>query len=270
MTLLRPFSALLLLSSLSLPVCGQLQPASAGRPTDYHDWFAPLNPATSLVVPGAQTPAANEIDTPARRWTPWSPNTPPSGPDSPITGTGIDLFCEIVFLGETGTGWTAFGWSTAGEDTVLSASTADRLFGSYTQPTLSNVEDLDLFVERSDGSRYYVFDKTRNSPGASPTDGYWGTLLPLASCRDAQVGLVDAYGLPFAVFAFAPSGNDLSPELFVFAIRAGADRAIGPAVPEPSTYGVCASAVLLGVLALRRRWRTIHPAPKLASGPARA
>ncbi len=264
MTLLRLLPCLLIAATTAF---GQLTSATGGRLSDYHDWFGPLDPATSLVLPGAQAPAANEIDTATRHWSSWAPNTPPSGPDSPITGTGLDLFCEIVFLGETGTGWTSFGWSAAGQDSVLSDGPGSRGFGSYLQPTLQNVEDLDLFVERSDGSRYYVFDKSRNSAGASPNDGYWGTLLPLASCRGAQVGMVDDFGLPFAVFAFAPPSTNGAPELFVFAVRAGADVPVSPAVPEPSTYGLCGGVVLVGALVLRLR-RTSRRAPqKLASGP---
>ncbi len=173
-----------------------------------------------------------------------------------------DLYCEVVFLGQTGSGWGSFGFHSAGNDFQLSTDAADRHFGSYALPPPLANEEMDFYIERSDGSRYYAFDKSLNSPGASPSDGYWGTLVPLSSFRGDVLGLAGDASLPFAVFAFAPEPAAVTtaePDLFVFAVRAGYDAPT--AVPEPATYGVTAAAALLALALLRRRRRRTALAP---------
>ena len=237
---------------------GGLLPPDPARLPDYLNWFAPLVPGSGLVAPGDQCPAPSAIDDANRSWGRWSPNAPPTNLPGPITGVAEGLYCEVVFLGETGDCWGRFGYTNNGADHLLSSSAADRTFGSYALPLPTNLDQLDFFVERlvpgADPLRYYAFDLAANSPGAAADDSYWGLLAPRTYDPGSPAALAGAGAIPFAVFALeSPSSGDTRPpDLFVYAVRAGYDRPADP-VPEPATYGIAAGAALLGLAALRRR-----------------
>ncbi len=249
------FLAILLL--VASTASGQLLNPSADRLADYLNWFGTLNPTYGLVAPGQPNPSPGQISDSHREWSSWIPNLSPSHLGGPISGIGAAYYCEVVFLGQTGGDWGRFGYTNSGTDHVLSMSAADRQFGSYALPKPSDHEQLDFFVERTTpgggAERYYAFEYGLNSPLASPSDGYWGTLVPLT-------GGADAIDLPFAVLAFAPEipEYETDPALFVFAVRAGGYW--NAAVPEPSTYGLVAAAGLLALIAGRRS-RERRPTP---------
>jgi hypothetical protein len=230
---------------------GQLQEPAADRLTNYLNWFAPLNPASGQVAPGQESPTPHDIDNTERAWSNWVPNLAPTNLPGPIVGITDGLFCEVVFLGETGDCWGQFGYTNNGTDHLLSGSSADRQFGSFALPLPTERDAFDFFVERTEAGsteRYYAFTHSLNSPGASPGDGYWGTLAPLASVGGAS-------DLPFAVLSFEhqdPRYREAAdPALFVFAVRAGAYWNDAP-VPEPATYGLGAALALLALIASRR------------------
>lgn len=248
MTITRFLSLALLVAQTAF---GQLLTPDSARLADYQSWFDPLNPAQGLVAPDLSHPGPSTIDTPARAWSTWRPNVPPTGLPGPIVGSFDEVYCEVVFLGCTGTGWQEFGYRISGAEGVFDSNPGALGFGAFALPDIDAVDTLDFYVERTDGKRYYAFDKSRNTGPAS--DGYWGTLVPLASISGEFGAYVDE---PFTVFAISPDLTVAEPELFVFAVRAGALVATEP-VPEPSTFGLLGAATLgLGAVLLRRRHRT--------------
>lgn len=229
---------------------GQLQPAEPDRLADYLNWFGPLDPSAGLVAPSQPSPSPAQIDNIHRDWSSWVQNAPPYQLYGPITGITSGLFCEVVFLGQTGDCWGQFGYSNNNADHPLSATAADRQFGSYALPLPTDQDHLDFYVERlgADGNyeRYFAFDHSRNSPLAPVEDGYWGTLAPLSSLRND-------FDFAFSVLAFEYSDPSYGadPALFVFAVRAGAAWN-NDAVPEPGTYGLVGGAALLTLIVWRR------------------
>lgn len=225
---------------------GQLLTPGADRLADYHNWFDPLNPANGLVAP--HQPSPGSIDTPARQWSTWRPNLPPTDLSGPILGTFDEIYCEVVFLGCTGTGWGEFGYRLSGAEGAFSTDPSSLNFGAFALPDISATDTLDFYVERTDGTRYYAFEKGRNTAPAA--DGYWGSLTPLESVRGPAAGNDET----FAVFAFSPDLTVAEPELFVFAMRATFFVSAQP-VPEPATYGMIGGAALVAGVVLRRRQR---------------
>lgn len=224
---------------------------------DYHSLFDEFVPAAGLVNPAQQTPAPLQIDDSTRNWGNWHPNTPPSNLIGPIIGIADGLYCEVVFLGETGTGWGRFGFTNNGTDHLLGASAADRPFGAYALPLPTHLDRLDFFVELADPNggtlRYNAFESGANSPAASPADCYWGVLAPFLFTPGSEAAAAGASGIPFTVFAFVSpfTPDDQTPDLFVFAARAGYDRPAAP-VPEPGTFGLTGALCLAVVLGLKR------------------
>jgi hypothetical protein len=256
MTLRRFLPVVLLTANAAF---GQMHAPDATRLADYHAWFGSFDPAAGIVATSIQTPGSVDFDAPARDWTTWAPNVPPSDIPGQIVGSSPTMLCEVVFLGSTGANWSNFGYSLSGADHDLCTDLSTTPFGSYALPALATFDTLDFYVERTDGSRYYAFDKSLNSAPAA--DGHWGTLFPLVSVRGDLGGLAGELALPFTILAFSPDLSAPEPELFLFAVRAGFDAPADP-VPEPATYGVLGAAALglLAVLRHRRRASFAQPA----------
>ena len=264
-------------------VFGALAPATGGHLTDYANWFGPeFNVASDANYVGLPYPRNNVPDAVSmdiagiRDWSGWSPNWSP-GIGDPITGLDHGLVVEAVFLGESAGWWDDWGYRLNGVDYLLADGVQakggrTRQFGDYTSFTLYEGDTLDFFItgsgiKRQDsaitvngslGGKYYVFDKTLNTPAAATKQSYYGTLTPLSSVRGpAFLGNEDGT-LPFTVVAFEdmniPSGkSDKDYNDFLFAFRTGYDTPCCIPVPEASTYGVWAATALLGLAAGRRK-----------------
>lgn len=233
----------------------QLLPAEPDRLADYLNWFAGFDPAAGAILPAQNTPDGSQADTTDRDWSGWVSNAP-VGLIGPILGSIEDLHCEVVFLGQTGNAWSSFGYRLASVDHLLCDDLGGLPFGSYHLPPLPYLETLDFYLERTDGTRYYAFNKALNTAPAA--DGFFGTITPLTTCRTDDVFANEDGAIPFTVLAFVPETDGTAPaEAFVFALRAGYDLPT-PSVPEPATYGL-AAAGLLAALGLRRRLRSTRP-----------
>ncbi len=255
---------------------GALSTATGGRLTDYTNWFEPFGVASDqnyigVPYPSTNTPDSTAIDTVNRDWSGWTQNWTP-GLTGPLMGTVDGLVVETVFLGETAGWWDDWGYRLNGVDYLLSDGvqtigwTPNREFGDYLYFTLYAGDTLDFFVTGSgitsqdgaitvgpDGGKYYVFDKSLNTPIADSANSYFGTLTPLTSVRgDEYIGNEDG-ALPFTVVSFEDQipSSDLDFNDFLFAFRAGEDIPQG-GVPEPSTYGLLGAAALLGLVGYRR------------------
>jgi hypothetical protein len=227
---------------------GQLLSPEPDRLTDYLNWFDGFNPVAGAIIPALNTPDGLQADTPHRDWSGWARNAP-VGLTGPIVGATQDLNCEVVFLGHTGSDWRAFGYRQSGIEYLLSDDLGGVPFGSYILPPLTYLETLDFYIERTDGTRYYAFDKSLNT--APAMHGFFGTVTPLTTCRPDDLLCNEDSALPFALLAFVPEYNGTTPpEAFLFALRAGYDSPA--AVPEPATFGLAAAA-LLAALGIHRR-----------------
>lgn len=238
-------------------VLAQLVTPSGGRLAGYVDWFTPLVPGEVGFSPPNTLPGAAAISDELRYWGGWHPNQGPCSLCGPILGSNDPaLPVEIVYLGETGAGWTVFGYTNSGADSLLSSTLADRQFGDQLTMGLVQNESLDLFVETATGERLEVFDHTMFDGATSPYECYWGILYPGENPLpdDCPHSLID--GIPFTVIAFADhsqTGEFGEAAYFAFAFRAGYDMP-APAIPEPSTYGM-AAVVALSLLVWRSRRR---------------
>ena len=237
------------------PASAQLSLPAPDRLADYHAWFDPFAPANGVVAPDQQTPGSTQITDTNRVWSGWLP--PPASLPGPIQGFDPGVYCEVVFIGETGLCWRDFGYQLNGVDYLLSQTSADRQFGGHFLPLLTSQDAINFFIESVDetgaSNRQYALASTPDVPIGSPGWGYFGFLTPLTSVRGDMAGFAGSNALPFAVLAFTPDADtpDVANELFVFALRAGEFHPTG--VPEPATYGLVAAGALLALVARRRR-----------------
>lgn len=256
---------------------GALAPATGGRLTDYTNWFAPFAIAsdgnfTGAPNPRTPSPDSTAIDTVNRDWTTWQKNWAPGLPATGIKGeAGKKIVVETLFLGETAGWWDDWGYRLNGVDHLIAdgiqaVGGATRKFGDYMYFTLGATDTLDFFVTGSgiksqdgditvggQGGKFYVFDKSLNTPAAATSQSYFGTLTPLTSVRGPEfLGNADGT-IPFTVVAFedqfVKSDKDFNDVMFGF--RFGEDIPQG-GVPEPSTYGLIGAAALLSLAGYRR------------------
>lgn len=258
---------------------GALAPATGDRLTDYTNWFTPqFDVASDVNYIGVPHPTSNQPAPFAdanRSWSGWSQNWGP-GLVGPIVGTALPGFVtkvEFAFLGETAGWWDDIGYRLNGVDYLLADGvqaagfTPNREFGDYAEWTLDAGDTLDFFVTGSGiksqdglittgstGGKYYVFDKSLNSPATATMQSYFGNLAPLTNTRavDADTELSDQ---AFSVMGFEDirltANSDWDYNDLLFAVRGGVLEADAP-VPEPSTYGLIGAAALLALAGYRR------------------
>lgn len=260
-----------------------------GRLADYTNWFAPqfsvASDANYVGVPYPRipaiggTPSSTSMDTVNRDWSGWQPNWTP-GLVGPILGTAVTpaqpkpLNVQFAFLGETAGWWDDIGYRYNGVDYLLADGVQavgglTRTFGDYAYFTLDAGDTLDFFITGSEktgkdgvittggvrGGKYYMFDKSLNTPAGAINQSYFGTLMPLTSVRGPEfLGNVDG-AIPFQVVAFEDinlrSNSDRDYNDVLFAVQVGNGLPQGP-VPEPSTYGLIGAAALLALVGYRR------------------
>lgn len=251
-----------------------LTPATGDRLADYNNWFAPFKVASDGNVTGIPNPRVGfpdsvQADTVNRDWSGFSENWGATSLVAPTFSGTKPVTVEIVFLGESAGWWDDFGVRVNGTNVLLAdgiQAVGDQTmsFGDFTYITIDPTDDLDFFITGSGvkkqdgqittsglGGIFYAYDKSLNS-GGSVQQSYFGTLDPLQSVGGANLGAFTVLGFEDTRVTSGKADQDYNDLLYAVRFLTPSSTA----VPEPSTYGMFAAFMLLGLVGWRRRARS--------------